>query len=936
MVDFNEFQQKVIELSSGKHACMASAGSGKTEVLTERLQRAIAKGVDPESILCITFTNRAALSMTERIKQKLSQESLKKVFVGNTHALALKLLHETRYFPYTYTLCTTDVSNDLWRVSEKTISEKLKSLIPNKFEVAMENISRDSYGWRKRLKHHLEGTVTNEDLQPLRDYLLKSSTKEILEKLEHVDLKLTVSACLGTKVDLIPDIASVKSNNHNKIGFYQIYSVLKPLLEKVIKDVNSETEYIQFVKEKLMVTHSDKGLSKFDCDLSLMICVTILIATEYESLKNQLVLYDFDDALCSSLKLESRNFSWIQVDECQDLSPIQWLIIKHHMVKDAHLLMLGDINQSIYRFLGASIETTRKELGGSNYELPINYRSPKNLVDFFKKYMAYNFPSRFQSEVESFKDDNPSALIYVHRQSEKKHNDRLLQHAIKLVKDGRNTAFLCPTNAIVDNTSEFLSFNNVEHFKISQNDILTSKHALDFFSFIRSLHDENDHLAWARLLWNFGSVASLKNSDGDTVFAPQLQSLHIVSQLVQLGGTLSDLVSGSNIFDNLFAKMNDAFENGYTFFDTETTGLNASDNIIQIAGVSVIQGKFSGELDLYCQSDKPVGETEKIHKISDDFLITNGSDFALQSKKFIEFTDGRAVIAHNLEFDESMMESNLSRSGSDDLDRFCHLPKLCSLKLARRLYPQLKSHKLGDLLSEFEIEGVNSHNALDDVRAGANFIEFVRKDVFDRSLKLDEFIDSYESTFNRFRNKIGDLLFEATKLGEEIDLEVLFDFYFDFVRERKLHDIDKDKLSELRYKLIRWSKRHFESKKIKDYLSKIIPFVQTLKESDLITENDKLVVSTIHKSKGLEFDYVILPSVVDAKYPAYPIQMMKESKEKEMLIQEQRRLLYVGMTRAKQQLVIGSYDNFYTPYGTLKYTQPCSFMYDMFEQMKNC
>jgi len=101
-----------------------------------------------------------------------------------------------------------------------------------------------------------------------------------------------------------------------------------------------------------------------------------------------------------------------------------------------------------------------------------------------------------------------------------------------------------------------------------------------------------------------------------------------------------------------------------------------------------------------------------------------------------------------------------------------------------------------------------------------------------------------------------------------------------------------------------------------------------LKESDLITESDFMVASTIHKAKGLEFDYVILPSVVDGKIPFFSIGKMPQSAEKDMLMEEQKRLLYVAMTRAKKQLVIGTFQ--LSRYG--KQTQ-CKFLEKLLPEM---
>lgn len=933
MFEFNDSQKEVIALSSGKHACIASAGAGKTEVLTERLQKALENQISPEKILCITFTNRAALSMVERVHQKLSPDSLDGVFVGNTHALALKLLKDTRYFPYVYSLCTPDVSDDLWKLAESNCIRKLQKLIPSLLEVKQEQASQRYFGQENTANPNLD-RIGDEDLQPLKDYIQTYQAGELLKKLDTSFTTLSALAAFGIKNYIVPDLKSSKSKNFKKIKYYQTYSIIKPLLESVISDTELEGSYIGFVKEKLGVMYSETSYKHNHCSFELFVCITALVAFEYEKLKQQLLMYDFDDALCSSLKLPCREFSWIQVDECQDLSPVQWLIIKHHICTEAHLVMFGDINQSIYRFLGASIETTSFEIGKSKYELPINYRSPKNLVSFFKDYMKNNFPDRFQSEVKSNNAANHNALIHVHSQTEEQQNLRLLQHAKRLVEDNRNTALLCPTNALVDDVSLFFSEFNVNHFRISQNDILTRKVALDFFAFLRALNNDDDHLAWSRLLWNFGRVESLKDSDGETLFPPQLHSLYITSEIAKRGGSLSDMVASRSAFDHLLSRFNDALVDGYTYFDTETTGLNDSDDVIQIAGVNVNQGAFEGEINLYCLSNTPVGESENVHKISDIYLKQNGAAFDKQYRRFLYFSKGRTLVAHNIAFDERMMMSNIGRSNKEDLSRFHDVPKLCSLKLARRLFPHLKSHKLGDLLQEFNIEGVNSHNALDDVRAGANFLEHVRDEVKQKSLNLDAYIDKYLSLFERFNNKLSGLFNEIRNIKNEINLEYLFNFYFDYVSDNKLHDVNEDALVEFKYKLLRWSKRNFKSNSLDTYLNQIVPHILILKESDLITDDDKLVVSTIHKSKGLEFDYVLLPSVVDAKYPAYPIQNMRGGPERDMLIDEQKRLLYVGMTRAKKQLVVGTHNIFVTKYGKKIHTNPCAFLSSQLSNMK--
>lgn len=66
-VSFDPCQQEVIEARGGWHLVLAPPGCGKTQILTERIRRAHSEGVAYADMLCLTFTNRAARGMSERL-----------------------------------------------------------------------------------------------------------------------------------------------------------------------------------------------------------------------------------------------------------------------------------------------------------------------------------------------------------------------------------------------------------------------------------------------------------------------------------------------------------------------------------------------------------------------------------------------------------------------------------------------------------------------------------------------------------------------------------------------------------------------------------------------------------------------------------------------------------------------------------------------------
>lgn len=66
-------QQRVIDIEEGDALVFAPPGCGKTQILTLRLQKALLNGVRPQDMLCLTFTNRAARGMLERIQSNIDQ-----------------------------------------------------------------------------------------------------------------------------------------------------------------------------------------------------------------------------------------------------------------------------------------------------------------------------------------------------------------------------------------------------------------------------------------------------------------------------------------------------------------------------------------------------------------------------------------------------------------------------------------------------------------------------------------------------------------------------------------------------------------------------------------------------------------------------------------------------------------------------------------------
>ena len=90
--ELNEGQRAAVEYCDGAQLVIAGAGSGKTRVLTYKIAYLISQGMAPWRILALTFTNKAANEMKERIGKIVGEESARQIHSGTFHSVFARIL----------------------------------------------------------------------------------------------------------------------------------------------------------------------------------------------------------------------------------------------------------------------------------------------------------------------------------------------------------------------------------------------------------------------------------------------------------------------------------------------------------------------------------------------------------------------------------------------------------------------------------------------------------------------------------------------------------------------------------------------------------------------------------------------------------------------------------------------------------------------------
>ncbi|MEF2290693.1 DNA helicase PcrA [Virgibacillus dokdonensis] len=403
----NQQQREAVMHTDGPLLIMAGAGSGKTRVLTHRIAYLLAeKDVSARNVLAITFTNKAAREMKERVKRLVGPES-EYMWVSTFHSMCVRILRR--------------------------------------------DIDRIGYN-------------SNFTILDSSDQL--SVVKQVLKNLNIDPKKMEPRAMLGqisaAKNELItPEEYNKRVGNFFERQVGQVYEAYQKMIVK-----NQSLDFDDLIMQTI---HLFKRVPEV-------------------------------------LEYYQRRFQYIHVDEYQDTNHAQYALVKMLASRYQNLCVVGDSDQSIYRWRGAEIAnilTFEKDYPTSRtIMLEQNYRSTKSILAAANHVIDNNTsrkPKKLWTENEEGKQ-----IHYFQGATEQEEALFVTEKIQQLTREGEyspsDVAILYRTNAQSRAIEDTLVKSNMAYQMVGGTKFYERKEIKDIIAYLRLIANPNDDLSFERVV----------------------------------------------------------------------------------------------------------------------------------------------------------------------------------------------------------------------------------------------------------------------------------------------------------------------------------------------------------------------------------------------------------------------------------------------------
>lgn len=406
----NPQQQQAVKTTEGPLLIMAGAGSGKTRVLTHRIAYLIVeKQVYPSNILAITFTNKAAREMRNRIDALLG----------------------------------TGISEDMWVSTFHSMCVRI-------------------------LRRHIDRIGISKNFTILDDSDQLTAIKNVFKQLNIDPKQYNPRSVLYT-------ISSAKNECMTAEQYRKNISPFNPY-EKIVADVYEAYEKTLRKNQSL--------------DFDDLILMTI---TLFERVPDVLSFYQ-------------NKFQYIHVDEYQDTNHSQYKLVKMLASKFQNICVVGDSDQSIYRWRGADIRNILSfEKDYPNAKVILleqNYRSTKRILQAANDVISNN-KNRYPKKLRTENPEGEKIVVYTAR--DEIDEAQFVVRTIKelMEKEGRSLkdfAVLYRTNAQSRAMEEVLVKSNLPYTIVGGTKFYDRKEIKDLLAYLRLIANHDDDLSLARII----------------------------------------------------------------------------------------------------------------------------------------------------------------------------------------------------------------------------------------------------------------------------------------------------------------------------------------------------------------------------------------------------------------------------------------------------
>lgn len=152
----------------------------------------------------------------------------------------------------------------------------------------------------------------------------------------------------------------------------------------------------------------------------------------------------------------------------------------------------------------------------------------------------------------------------------------------------------------------------------------------------------------------------------------------------------------------------------YIVLDIETTGLSKfSDKIIEISAIKIKENKITNKFETLINPDIKIPKFITSLTGIKNSMVGDSPMIEEIIPKFTRFSKNIPIVAHNASFDYGFLSQNIKVFENKEMSN----EKICTMKLSRRLFPELPRHRLSFLCEHFDIKNISSHRAMSDTMA---------------------------------------------------------------------------------------------------------------------------------------------------------------------------------------------------------------------------